>query len=148
MADTPANGSGPLVDDKGHLNWGNVIKLLCVVVPAVVASLGAYHSASGDTAVKAQEVKDKAESGYQIMRHALEERDAIYEKRISELERRVRDCQPHPAARRGSRPRALPAPSPAAAAPKPLPGDLDKAERQVYAGKREPARVTDASTSP
>jgi len=121
-----------------------VAKALGILAPAlaaaVVASVGAYKTAVDETRAKSQEVKNKSEAGYQVTKPALE----ALERRVLVLEEAARRMQvateaAHPEARAKARHRAastLPPPVPVVvnAHPRPLPSNLDEAERQIYRG--------------
>jgi hypothetical protein len=119
-----------------------VARVLAVIVPALVASIGAYHKATSDAGVDAkvqtQGTKNKAEAGYQVTSHALE----ALEHRVLVLEQsaahQAAARKPAPAPR-GHRPTLPPAPAPAAAPVRPLPPNLDQAERQIARATPAPA---------
>jgi hypothetical protein len=114
-------------------------KVLSIVVPglmaAILAVVGAYRNLADETRLRAQRlefrsqtetqrVKNESEAGYQLTRETV----LAHDRRLAELEQFVRQLAgQHPAARRGGRPR-LPTP---VTTPRPLPGDLEKAERQI-----------------
>lgn len=110
-------------------NLKTVLTILAAVVPAVAAFFGAGETAKN----QADEVKDKAESGYQFTREALTEiRESIKVLRendirlsgeIADLKRRARAAATKRKVEAAPPPAAVVAPIPAA----PLPTDLDKA---------------------
>lgn len=107
------------------------VGLIAGAVVTIGSAITTYRVAADEVKTRTQQVKDKAESGYQVTKEAVGDHD----KRIAALEATVRQlsAQQHPAARRGSRPRPI-APPPPPAATKVLPPDLDKAQKQVYQG--------------
>jgi len=96
-----------------------VSSLISVVLKAQAAADEARKVADRDGKATAQIVKDKAESGYQVLLHEVAELRA----RLALLE------QPQPA-RRGAKPARRPLVA-VAAQPRPLPASLDQAARQL-----------------
>jgi hypothetical protein len=129
--------------------WVKLARIAVGLIAGAVVTIGSavttYRVAAGDAQARTQQVKDKAESGYQVTKEAVGDHD----KRIAALEATVRQLaqQQHPPARRGSKPRALPPPQPAPRPAKALPSDLDQAQRQVYKGApAAPAPVVDGGS--
>jgi hypothetical protein len=109
-------------------------KVLAVLVTAILSAVTAYKTATSDAAAQVQASKNKSEAGYQITKEAMEE----LQHRVLVLEQAAHraETDAHLAAHKG-KPIRKPAPPPAVvvtASPKPLPADLDKAERQIYKG--------------
>lgn len=120
------------------------VKLAGVVVPAIVSGILATWGAGTTAKTQADEVKDKAESGYQFVREALTElRDAnkTMHGEVAKLTLDVADLRRRiPRTPRRLPPVVkvvLPAPPPAPVA---LPPDLDKALVQQK-------QATDANTA-
>lgn len=116
-----------------------------VVVPVIIGAITAYRAAAAEAQLRVQATKDKAEAGYQLFLKDAEAKET----RIRELEATVRQlaAQQHPPARRGSRPRPI-SPPPPPAAPKALPTDLDKAQKQIYQGGGGAAAPAPRDASP
>ena len=114
------------------------ILAVLAVLPAIAGSVGASVAAYRASKVDTQVVKDKAESGYQVTREALEElrgqgRDAAAKVARLEAELRALRVSVRELGRRSAVTVrvAAPAPSPAPPpAPAPLPTSLDKAAEQ------------------
>jgi hypothetical protein len=109
-------------------------KIAVVIVPSIisiVAAVQTYRSGRLDASEKAQATKDKAESGYQVTRHAVEE----LEHRVLVLETAAKRTETvaHQVVAAKGKPlrKQLPAPAVVVTRARPLPGDLDKAERAV-----------------
>lgn len=121
--------------------WVKLARIAVGLVVGGVVTIGSaittYRIAADDSRLRTQQVKDKAESGYQVTKEAVGDHD----KRIAALEATVRQlsAQQHPPARRGSRPRPITPVAPATPPSKSLPSDLDKAQKQVYQAVALPA---------
>lgn len=112
-----------------------------ILATSIIGAVTSYRAAATDAQLRVQAGKDKAEAGYQLTKEAVvsdrAERAAL-EKRVAALEARLVGLAPDPHRRlRGAMARRPPVPL--APAPKALPADLDKAERQVYRGAPAPA---------
>jgi hypothetical protein len=123
-------------EDTRTVNVKRAGKLVGVLLAAVLPSLVAFFGAGESAKSKTDEVKDKAESGYQFTREALTEiRESIKVLRandirlggeITELKRKARLASAAISKRR----EPPPAPAPAVVAPvpsAPLPPNLDNA---------------------
>lgn len=107
-------------------------KVIAILAAAIVSAVTAIRAASYDAQEKAQAAKNKAEAGYQVTRAAME----AIEHRVLVLEQAARQAQQP--AKKGTRKPAPVVPVTVTPRPKPLPGDLDKAEKQVYRGAPSP----------
>lgn len=112
-----------------------IAAVIAAIGSGLGGGIGAYRAAVEKAAERSQAVKNRAESGYQVTRQAvveLQSRVLVLEqaaKRAQVVENRAKPATP--AARRRLPP-LPPAPQVAVNAhPKPLPRDLDRAERQV-----------------
>jgi hypothetical protein len=137
------SGLRPL-DSQGDRRAIRNAKLLAAVIgivaPVVTTQIVTYRTATAEAQQRSQEVKDKAEAGYQVTRPAIE----ALERRVQQLEEALRREQAATAAAKAAAKASphpkhlLPAPPPPplhivpAKAPPVLPGDLDQAQRQIY----------------
>lgn len=111
------------------------------IVASIIGVLGAIHAyqkANEEAKAQDQQTKNKAEAGFQVAKHAIEELQAW---RIAhEAEHAAEKAKAAAAvqARRPARFRRPPAPI-VVTAPRPLPSNLDVAQRQIYPGTAPPA---------
>lgn len=110
------------------------LKAAGVVLAAVTALVVAYLQAVATGRGQAAEVKDKAESGYQLTREALQklyDGQQVLLERVERLDAELGAFKRSVRAGRRPPPPVRTPPSPAAPAPAPLPPDLDQALQKV-----------------
>lgn len=116
--------SNPAIEALRRNHW--VVKVAPFVV-AILSSVLAYTGGTDTAKTESAAVKDKAESGYQLTRWALED----LKLRVERLSGDLRDLEREVRRKGKRRPAAAPVAATAPPQPAPLPRDLDKALNQV-----------------
>ena len=136
MTDTEPNHSQAIETIRRH----PALRIVLVILPGIVTSLAAYTGASSDARSESALVKDKAESGYQVAKNALEELRESNRKLQERLQQIEADLAAIKRSVRAVRSRPITVTVKVPPPPAALPATLDKAREQIPPPPEDPPK--------